>query len=72
MGDGLTSTITESHQPGRATRDHGAAPSKLEAAALREVLQALRRIRHGQVQIHIQDGRVVQIDHTEKLRLRGG
>lgn len=44
-------------------------PTHQEAAILAEILHAVRRIRHGQVQIHIQDGRVVQIDQTEKLRL---
>lgn len=44
-------------------------PTQAEAALLQEVLYAVRRICHGQVQIHIQDGRVIQIDHTEKYRL---
>ncbi len=50
-------------------RDHEVEPTRAEATMLREVLSAVRRTRHGQVQIHIQDGRVIQIDHTEKLRL---
>jgi hypothetical protein len=40
-----------------------------EAGVLREVLSAIRHIRHGHVQIIIQDARVVQIDRTEKIRL---
>ena len=36
---------------------------------LRRILEAIRSIRHGQVQIIIQDSRVVQIDTTEKVRL---
>ncbi len=36
---------------------------------VRQILTAIRGIRHGQVQIIIQDSRVVQIDKTEKLRL---
>lgn len=36
---------------------------------VRQILAAIRGIRHGQVQIIIQDSRVVQIDKTEKLRL---
>jgi hypothetical protein len=39
-----------------------------EREALREVLKALRRLRHGQVQIIVQDARVVQIETTEKKR----
>jgi len=48
---------------------HEMGPTGEEATLLREVLHAIRRIRHGQVQIHIQDGRVVQIDQTEKFRV---
>ena len=33
-----------------------------------QILEALRSIRHGYVQIIIQDSKVVQIDKTEKLR----
>lgn len=34
-----------------------------------QILQAIKGVRHGHVQIIIQDSRVVQIDRTEKLRL---
>ncbi|MGC4044322.1 MAG: YezD family protein [Armatimonas sp.] len=37
---------------------------------LAEIENAIRSIRYGSVQIIIQDGLVVQIDKTEKLRLR--
>jgi hypothetical protein len=47
----------------------GGEPSHQELAVLHEVIRAVRRIRHGQVQIIIQDSKVVQIDHTEKVRL---
>ena len=47
-----------------------AAPGRLEdPEVLRRILDALRSIRYGQVQIIIQDSRVVQIDTTEKVRL---
>ncbi len=36
---------------------------------LRQILKAVRSVRFGQVQIIIQDSRVVQIDTTEKIRL---
>ena len=36
---------------------------------LRRIADAIRSIRYGQVQIIIQDSRVVQIDTTEKVRL---
>lgn len=44
-------------------------PSPAEIVVLEEVVRALRRVRHGTVQLSIQDGRVVQIDTTEKKRL---
>jgi hypothetical protein len=34
------------------------------------VLQAIRSIEYGYVQITIQNGQVVQIDKTEKMRLK--
>lgn len=37
---------------------------------LAEIENAIRSIRYGSVNIIIQDGLVVQIDKTEKLRLR--
>jgi hypothetical protein len=36
---------------------------------IRQILRAIQSVRYGQVQIIIQDSRVVQIDKTEKLRL---
>lgn len=40
-----------------------------ERQVLQEVLQAIRSVRHGYVQITLQDARVVQIDTLEKKRL---
>lgn len=40
-----------------------------DADIVRQVIEAIRSVRFGQVQIIIQDSRVVQIDKTEKLRL---
>ncbi|MDN5326035.1 MAG: putative small protein [Moorella sp. (in: firmicutes)] len=34
-----------------------------------EILRVIRGVRHGSVQIVVRDGRVVQIDRTEKNRL---
>jgi len=36
---------------------------------VRQILEAVQSVRYGQVQIIIQDSRIVQIDKTEKLRL---
>ena len=45
-------------------------PAQAPAAIPMEVIQdAVASIRFGTVQLIIQDGRVVQIDKTEKLRL---
>ncbi len=46
-----------------------ALPTTAEETVLAEVLRALRTVRHGSVQLAIQDGRVMQIDITEKRRL---
>ena len=35
-----------------------------------QVLEAIRSIKYGCVQITIQDSKVVQIDKTEKIRMR--
>ncbi|MGK2965376.1 MAG: DUF2292 domain-containing protein [Tepidiformaceae bacterium] len=32
------------------------------------MLAGMRRVKHGQIQLSIQDGRVVQVDVTEKKR----
>jgi hypothetical protein len=37
--------------------------------ALRQILEAVRSMRHGTVTIFVQDGTVIQIDRTEKVRL---
>jgi len=41
-----------------------------EEEMVREILRALRSIKFGSVQLIIQDGRVVQIEKTEKMRLQ--
>jgi hypothetical protein len=38
---------------------------------LEEITEAVRSIRFGVVQLIIQDGRIIQIDKTEKIRLIG-
>jgi len=44
-------------------------PTAREQQVLAEVLRAIRSIRHGHVQVVVQDGQVVQIDTLEKRRL---
>ena len=44
-------------------------PERADSDLIQQILAAIRGVRFGQVQIIIQDSRVVQIDKTEKLRL---
>ena len=44
-------------------------PTAQEQLVLAEVLQAIRAVRYGSVQIILQDAHVVQIDTLEKKRL---
>lgn len=46
-----------------------APPSEAERAVIAEVLRSMRRVRHGSIQLIVQDGRVIQVDTTEKRRL---
>lgn len=59
-----------SQSPSRTASPPSPAPTEQRAVPLAEIEAAVRSIRHGTVQIVIQDGVVVQIDKTEKLRLR--
>ena len=52
----------------KSTEAEGLVVSR-EAAALRAIREAVAGVKFGTVQIVIQDGRVVQIDKTEKIRL---
>ena len=70
MADGFPNVPIDRAQASPHTAQP-ARPTHAEAIILNQVLHAVRRIRHGQVQLHIQDGKVVQIDQTEKLRLPG-
>ncbi len=47
----------------------GATVTPAEEEVLTEVLKSLRRLRHGSIALAVQDGRVVQIETTEKRRL---
>jgi len=51
------------------TAELHAEPLTRQTDLVGKILQAVQGIRYGQVQIIIQDSRVVQIDKTEKLRL---
>ena len=49
-----------------------ASATREEEIVLAEVLRAIRSLRHGSVQVIVQDGRVVQIDTLEKKRFDRG
>lgn len=38
---------------------------------IKNIVQAIKSIRFGYIQIIVQDSKVVQIDKTEKIRLNG-
>jgi hypothetical protein len=37
---------------------------------LANIYQAIQQVKYGSVQIHIQDGKVIQIDRLDKIRMR--
>ncbi len=45
--------------------------NKDEEQLLLKIVSEIKSVKHGSIQITIHDGRVVQIDKTEKLRLNG-
>jgi hypothetical protein len=53
---------------------HAGAPERAVVVdeTLLQVRELLRDLRFGSVNIIVQDGVVIQIDRTEKRRLRGG
>ncbi|MBI2853902.1 MAG: YezD family protein [Chloroflexi bacterium] len=51
------------------TQSEKSPPDHAEALPLDEIVSAVRRVRHGYVQIVVQDHKVIQIDVHEKRRL---
>ena len=52
-----------------STADEQAAPAD---DAINQIRDSLRGLRYGSVNIIVQDGVIIQIDRTEKRRLRNG
>jgi hypothetical protein len=50
-------------------RPQALGPSRAQGSVERRILDAVSSIRYGSVVIAIQDGRVVQIESTEKQRI---
>lgn len=61
--------MTDQHTPTHPGANPIAQLDAHERQVLAEVLQAIRSVRHGYVQITLQDARVVQIDTLAKKRL---
>ncbi len=53
-----------------ARNEEVATARELDREFQQRLEQALREIRHGSVTLVIQDGRVIQIDKSEKIRLK--
>ncbi|MCZ8370724.1 MAG: YezD family protein [Porphyrobacter sp.] len=49
--------------------EKGSAPSAIVPEALAVVSEALGRLRYGAIQLTVHDGKVMQIDVTERKRL---
>ncbi len=54
---------------GRLPLEAEGQPESQTAVALAAIEAAIRGVRYGEVTVVIQDGRVVQIEKTEKVRL---
>jgi len=68
LTDGIYSLMT--YRPVEQTAREPVADAllALPPALLRELLQALRLIRYGTIELVIHDGRVVQLERREKVR----
>ena len=55
--------------PVQSESDFGFHSLQLPAVLLRELEQALRTIRYGSVELVIHEGRVVQLERREKVRV---
>lgn len=58
---------TELERPGRIEHRNEAT---LDPEAIDAIRQALRGLRYGQIVVIVQDGVVVQVDRTERRRVR--
>lgn len=55
---------------GPETRTNGVTPFNAREQDWQQIQDALRGLRYGSVNIIVQDGVIVQVDRTEKRRLR--
>jgi hypothetical protein len=69
LGGELAATMTT--DPENEPVLHDAAETFPSASVIEQIRQSLRGLRFGTVTVIVQDGLVVQIERTEKRRLRG-
>jgi hypothetical protein len=67
FGGGAVVTEHVSNQSKMSAPEHDAAPDE----TLSQIRESLHGLKFGSVNIIVQDGVVIQIDRTEKRRLRG-
>jgi len=48
----------------------GSIKENINDAVLTDIFKAIQEIRYGSIQIHIQDGKIIQIDKVDKVRMR--
>ena len=69
----MSTSVKDARSPGPEAKPLLASPAERDSALSREQLErvadALRGLQYGVVTVVVQDGVVVQIDRTEKLRL---
>ena len=68
-GDWSEAAVVETKVPSGTRQADGKTLSHEEERVLAEVLAAMRAVRHGYIQLTVQNARVIQIDTTEKHRL---
>jgi hypothetical protein len=66
VGGGIAVTEPVIHQPHIAAEERAAGDETIN-----QIRDSLRGLRFGSVNIIVQDGVIIQIDRTEKRRLRG-
>jgi hypothetical protein len=68
IGEGVAVSDPILHQSQTHTRE----TKTLADDAIKQIHESLRGLRFGSVNIIVQDGVIIQIDRTEKRRLRNG
>ena len=62
--------MSSSKNTGRMINKRFNAIECIDDAVLMDICGALQEIRYGSVQIYIQDGKIIQIDKVNKIRMR--